>query len=256
MSAARLPTPIPGAILQLDGLSKRFGETIVLDGIDLTIARGEIVALVGPSGSGKTTLMRCVAGLDAIDGGAVLVEGLAGVRRTSSRRYGERVPIGVVFQRFNLFPHLTAIQNIVEAPVRVLGTPSLRARQEALWLLERMDLADRADHYPAELSGGQQQRVAIARALAMHPSVLLFDEPTSALDPEMVGEVARMIRELAGEGIAILVVTHEMALVRHVADRVIVLDGGHIVEQGAVSTVFAAPAHERTRRFLAAIGEA
>ncbi|HZU63271.1 MAG TPA: amino acid ABC transporter ATP-binding protein [Novosphingobium sp.] len=238
--------------LEFRQVSKAFHFTRVLGGVKLCVSAGEIVALIGPSGSGKTTLMRCAAGLASIDTGAILVDGVpVGESKPGA---GRQPSIGMVFQKFHLFPHLTTLENIIEAPVRVLRVKAADARAEAMVLLERMGLADRADYYPAELSGGQQQRVAIARALAMHPKVLLFDEPTSALDPEMVNEVAGVIAEVAATGIAVLLVTHEMAFVRRVAHSVAVMDGGSIVESGATEEVFAAPRHDRTRRFLTAIG--
>ncbi|WP_304363127.1 amino acid ABC transporter ATP-binding protein [Micromonospora sp. WMMA1996] len=247
------------AMVRAEGVTKRFGPVEVLRGIDLTVAPGEVACLLGPSGSGKSTFLRCVNHLERIDGGQLSVDGeLVGYRRHGDRLHElkarevavRRRDIGMVFQRFNLFPHLTALGNVTEAPVRVLRTPRGRAREEALRLLDRVGLADRAHHYPGQLSGGQQQRVAIARALAMRPKLMLFDEPTSALDPELVGEVLDVMKGLAADGMTMVVVTHEMGFAREVADQVAFLDEGVVVEVGPPDEVLGRPRHERTRAFL------
>ncbi|PGH44298.1 ectoine/hydroxyectoine ABC transporter ATP-binding protein EhuA [Micromonospora sp. WMMA1996] len=246
-------------MVRAEGVTKRFGPVEVLRGIDLTVAPGEVACLLGPSGSGKSTFLRCVNHLERIDGGQLSVDGeLVGYRRHGDRLHElkarevavRRRDIGMVFQRFNLFPHLTALGNVTEAPVRVLRTPRGRAREEALRLLDRVGLADRAHHYPGQLSGGQQQRVAIARALAMRPKLMLFDEPTSALDPELVGEVLDVMKGLAADGMTMVVVTHEMGFAREVADQVAFLDEGVVVEVGPPDEVLGRPRHERTRAFL------
>ena len=249
-------------VVQAVNVHKWFGDTKVIDGVSLDVARGETVVLIGSSGSGKTTLLRCLNHLETIDRGSILVNGVPiGYRM----RNGTAVPdrersiarqrrdIGMVFQRFNLFAHKTALRNIMEAPVHVRRIPEREAMATARALLERVGLADKADSYPAQLSGGQQQRVAIARALAMAPQVILFDEPTSALDPEMVGEVLDVIRGLARDGMTMVIVTHEMAFARQVADRVAVMDAGRIVEIGPPAQVFTAPEHARTRLLMASI---
>jgi polar amino acid transport system ATP-binding protein len=241
---------------------KRFGHVEVLSGIDLTVDRGQVVCLLGPSGSGKSTLLRCVNHLERIDAGEIWVNGhLVGYRRANGRKYelgprqiaAQRRDIGMVFQRFNLFPHRTALGNVMEAPVYVRREPAAAVRDRALTLLDRVGLADRADHYPAQLSGGQQQRVAIARALAMRPALMLFDEPTSALDPELVGEVLDVMRGLARDGMTMIVVTHEVGFAREVADSVLFMDGGVIVESGPPRDVLTNPRHERTRAFLSKV---
>jgi len=243
---------------------KSFYGNEVLKGIDIDVAAGEVVCLLGPSGSGKTTFLRCINQLETIQGGRIWVDGdLAGyvVKGDKLHRLGEkqiarqRRQIGMVFQRFNLFPHKTAVENVMEAPVQVGGVGKSEARKRALSLLERVGLGDRCDMYPAQLSGGQQQRVAIARALAMDPKLMLFDEPTSALDPELVGEVLNVMRELAQGGMTMIVVTHEMGFAREVADRVVFMDGGVVVEQGPPDEVINHPQHERTQAFLSRIRE-
>ncbi|WP_431843807.1 amino acid ABC transporter ATP-binding protein, partial [Calidifontibacter indicus] len=247
------------ALVHAVNVTKRFGDNEVLKGIDLDVHQGEVVCLLGPSGSGKTTFLRCINQLETINGGRIWVDGdLMGyedragtLHRLHDKKIADqRREIGMVFQRFNLFPHMTAIENVAEAPVHVKGTDKKTARAEARTLLERVGLGERCDHYPAQLSGGQQQRVAIARALAMKPKLMLFDEPTSALDPELVGEVLEVMRELAEGGMTMIVVTHEIAFARDVADRVVFMDGGVVVEQGAPREVIAKPQHERTRSFL------
>ncbi|SER74018.1 polar amino acid transport system ATP-binding protein [Propionibacterium cyclohexanicum] len=248
-------TPIVRAV----NVHKSFGRHRVLKGIDMAVAPSEVVCLIGPSGSGKTTFLRCINLLEDIDEGRIFVgdqlmgyEDRAGTLHTldDAARARQRRPIGMVFQRFNLFPHMTAVQNIIEAPTQVLRTPRGQAVQEAHELLERVGLGDRGDAYPSQLSGGQQQRVAIARALAMHPQLMLFDEPTSALDPELVGEVLAVMRELAEEGMTMIVVTHEMTFARDVADHVVFMDAGVVVEQGSPDQVINHPGQERTQQFL------
>jgi polar amino acid transport system ATP-binding protein len=244
------------------GVRKRFGDVEVLKGIDMTVGRGEVVSLLGPSGSGKSTFLRCINHLERIDGGEINVDGrLVGYRRHNGKKYelrsaeiaAARRGVGMVFQRFNLFPHRTAVENVMEAPVFVKRMRRDEARREALTLLDRVGLADRADAYPAMLSGGQQQRVAIARALAMAPSLMLFDEPTSALDPELVGEVLEVMKGLARDGMTMIVVTHEIGFAREVCDRVVFMDAGVVVEQGVPADVLLNPAHERTRAFLSRV---
>lgn len=250
-------------MVQVEGVHKFFGDLHVLKGIDLTIAPGEVCVILGPSGSGKSTLLRCLNQLEEISAGRVRVEGeLLGYREDAQGRLHDlpdkaiarqRARIGMVFQRFNLFPHKTALENVMEAPVHVAGVDKARAKKRALELLDRVGLADRADHYPSELSGGQQQRVAIARALAMEPKVMLFDEPTSALDPELVGEVLSVMTKLAKSGMTMIVVTHEIGFAREVADRVVFMDGGKIVEQGRPDEILVNPKEERTKTFLARV---
>jgi polar amino acid transport system ATP-binding protein len=233
----------------------------VLKGVDLDVARGEVTVILGPSGSGKSTLLRCINELEEITGGSVVVGGdLMGYREdakgTLHRLHPkviakQRSRIGMVFQRFHLFPHMTALENIMEAPVQVRGLSKKAAKQRALELIERVGLSDRMNHYPAQLSGGQQQRVAIARALAMDPELMLFDEPTSALDPELVGEVLSVMKDLAKSGMTMIVVTHEIGFAREVADHVVFMDDGVIVEAGPPSAVLDNPTEQRTRDFLA-----
>ena len=235
------------------GVVKRFADRQVLDGVDLTIEAGETVALIGPSGGGKSTLLRCINGLTCFDEGEIQVgpHRLAGDARPPRDTLTEiRRMFGMIFQDFQLFPHLTAAGNIVEAPVHVLGLSAAEARHRAATLLERVGLADRANAYPCELSGGQQQRVAIARALAMEPRGLLCDEITSALDPELKHEVLGVLEDLKQDGLALIVVTHELGFARRSADRIVVLDGGKVIEQGPPEQVFDQPQTERTRRFL------
>ena len=245
-------------------VTKAFHGNEVLKGIDMDVHPGEVVCLLGPSGSGKTTFLRCINQLETIDGGRIWVDGdLMGYedrsgtlhRLTDKRIAAQRREIGMVFQRFNLFPHLTALENIMEAPTQVKGEKKKAVRERALALLDQVGLKDKPNAYPAQLSGGQQQRIAIARALAMQPKLMLFDEPTSALDPELVGEVLNVMRELAQGGMTMIVVTHEMGFAREVADRVVFMDGGVVVEQGPPDEVINHPQHERTQTFLSRIRE-
>jgi glutamate transport system ATP-binding protein len=235
-------------LVELKGIHKAFGDNVVLDGVDLSVARGEVIVIAGPSGSGKSTMLRCVNGLETVDAGEVLFDGRPvkpGKGLTSLR-----AQIGFVFQQFHLFPHMTVLQNIALAPVKVKGTAPATARTTAQELLERVGIAEKAEQYPADLSGGQQQRVAIARALAMDPQLMLFDEPTSALDPEMIREVLDVMRDLARDGMTMLVVTHEMGFAREVCDRLVFIDGGQIVEEGPPAEFFANAQSERAREFV------
>jgi polar amino acid transport system ATP-binding protein len=252
--AARLP------MLAMSGIVKRFGAHTVLKGVSLEVAKGETVVVIGPSGSGKTTLLRCINMLEDYQEGTVTVDGApvgymldrSGQRQRMSERdiAAAREKIGIVFQNYNLFPHMTVLDNITAAPIRVRGIPRAKAEQRAKDLLDMVGLSDKPGAYPARLSGGQQQRVAIARALAMDPSIMLFDEVTSALDPELVGEVLAAMQQLARDGMTMIVVTHEMSFARDVADRVVFMDGGLIVEQGPPETLFTQPKTERVRQFL------
>ncbi|QNE45370.1 amino acid ABC transporter ATP-binding protein [Frigoribacterium sp. NBH87] len=244
--------PAAGAapVLRLEGVRKAFGDTTVLDGIDLDVARDEVVALIGASGSGKSTLLRTVNLLETIDDGRITLDG-TDISDPRVRVDAVRARIGVVFQHFNLFPHMTVLENVSLASRHVLRQPRREAEQRALELLERVGLGDKGRSYPDRLSGGQQQRVAIARALAPRPAVLLLDEITSALDPELVGEVLDLVRTLKEVGTTILMATHEMAFARDVADRVVFLDAGRIAEQGPPAQLFTAPRTERARDFLA-----
>ena len=238
---------------------KSFGHLEVLKGIDLQVPRGSVTCLIGPSGSGKSTLLRCVNHLEQVNAGRLYVDGeLIGYKEKDGALYEisakeaarQRADIGMVFQNFNLFPHRTVLDNIIEAPVHVKSQPPATAKKRAMELLEQVGLAHKADAYPVQLSGGQQQRVAIARAVAMQPKLMLFDEPTSALDPELVGEVLQVMRSLAREGMTMLVVTHEIGFAREVADQVAFMDGGVIVEHGTPQQVIDNPQHNRTREFL------
>lgn len=242
-------------IVKMQGLNKYFGKLHVLKDIDLTVEAGEVVVIIGASGSGKSTLIRCVNGLEPFDSGQLEVEDRAIEPGGGSQKSlaDIRKDVGMVFQQFNLFPHLTVKKNIMLAPMKVKSTPRVIANGTAERLLQRVGIADQAGKYPAQLSGGQQQRVAIARALAMEPRLMLFDEPTSALDPEMVGEVLDVMRELAREGMTMMVVTHEMGFAREVADRVIYIHEGQIVEEGRPEEVFDNPQNERTQSFLSRV---
>jgi polar amino acid transport system ATP-binding protein len=239
-------------VIKVRGLHKSFGDLEVLRGIDLDVAAGEVVCVIGPSGSGKSTLLRCVNLLEEPTAGSVVVDGVE-LTDPECDIDAVRRRIGMVFQQFNLFPHLTALGNVTIAQRKVLRRPAGEARSIARDNLERVGLGDKIDAYPAQLSGGQQQRVAIARALAMGPAVMLFDEPTSALDPELVGDVLAVMRGLAVDGMTMMVVTHEMSFAREVADRVVFMDGGLIVEEGPAAEVIGAPSSERTRTFLSRV---
>lgn len=251
-------------LLEINHLKKSFDELGVLHDISLSVEEGEVVAIIGPSGSGKSTLLRCATMLERMDAGDLVYLGeyaaRAGENGTSVYAGGadlKRIQgyFGLVFQNFNLFPHYTVLKNLMDAPVHVQKRDRETVRQEAMQLLEKMGLSDKADSYPCQLSGGQQQRVAIARALALHPSILFFDEPTSALDPELTGEILKVIRQLAAEKMTMVIVTHEMAFARDVADRVIFMDGGYIVEEGMPEDVIGNPKEDRTRQFLSRFAE-
>jgi polar amino acid transport system ATP-binding protein len=236
-------------MIEIEGLVKSFGANRVLDGISLTVRQGEVVCVIGPSGSGKSTLLRCVNGLESYEGGEVRVEGLR-VDRARPEIRAVRRTVSMVFQRFNLFPHRTALENVTEGPIFAAGESRAEAEQHARALLARVGLKGREGAYPSQLSGGQQQRVAIARALAMRPKAVLFDEPTSALDPELVGEVLTVMRDLAREGMTMAVVTHEMGFAREVADHVVFMDKGRVVEEGPPAALLTAPREPRTQDFL------
>ena len=239
-------------VVNVTGLNKSFGSNHVLRGIDLHVQRGEVVCIIGPSGSGKSTLLRCVNMLEKPTGGSIVVLGRE-LTHIDCDIDEARTKIGMVFQQFNLFPHMTALENIAVAQRKVLGRSKAEAEMKGLQLLARVGLTEKADAYPGQLSGGQQQRVAIARALAMDPDVMLFDEATSALDPELVGDVLNVMKNLAEEGMTMLVVTHEMGFASNVATRVVFMDGGVIVEEGPPSQVIAAPREERTQSFLSSV---
>ena len=244
----------PSEVICVSNLSKSFGGLPVLRDISFAVRRGEVVSVIGPSGSGKSTLLRCVTGLETADGGTIQVDGEDLVRdgrhagRAAQRRIG--LKLGLVFQNFNLFPHFSVLRNLTEAQIHVLKRPRAEAERRARELLAKMGLPDKERAYPFELSGGQQQRVSIARAMALDPEVLFFDEPTSALDPELTGEILAVIRALVRERMTMVIVTHEMAFARDVADRVVFMDGGVIVESGPAAEVIGAPRNERTRAFL------
>lgn len=257
-----MTTTIEKPLVRIEGLHKYFGPHHVLRGIDLTVNQGEVSVVIGPSGSGKSTMLRCVNLLETISAGRISVgDQLIGYREVNGRLHdlkvkeiaAQRREIGMVFQRFNLFPHKTALYNIMEAPVQVKGKGKNVAKKQALELLDRVGLADRANHYPAQLSGGQQQRVAIARALAMEPELMLFDEPTSALDPELVGDVLNVMKDLAKSGMTMIVVTHEIGFAREVGDRLTFMDGGVVVESGDPREIIANPQHARTKEFLSRV---
>lgn len=256
MTAAERP------MVEAQQVCKDFGALSVLKGVTLSVTPGEVLVLVGPSGSGKSTFLRCINHLETVSAGRLYVDGvLVGYRESRDRLYEmpareasrQRRDIGMVFQHFNLFPHRTALENITEAPIHVRGLRKSAAVERARDLLHQVGLSDKADAYPAQLSGGQQQRVAIARALAMDPKLMLFDEPTSALDPELVGEVLAVMKKLAGAGMTMIVVTHEMGFAREVADQLVFMDDGAIVESGPPGEVLSHPAHERTRAFLSKV---
>jgi polar amino acid transport system ATP-binding protein len=250
------------ALVRAEGVKKHFGSLEVLKSIDLEVYPGEVMCIIGPSGSGKSTFLRCINHLEKIDGGKLYVDGeLVGYRQATGKLYElrerevarKRAEIGMVFQRFNLFPHMTVLQNVCEAPIGVKGEPKDVVRERARSLLQRVGLADKIDAYPAQLSGGQQQRVAIARALAMQPKLMLFDEPTSALDPELVGEVLDVMRGLAQDGLTMIVVTHEMGFAREVGDELVFMDDGVVVERGRPRDVLTAPQTERCQNFLSKV---
>jgi ABC-type polar amino acid transport system ATPase subunit len=264
MSDQQAPPQPSRPMIEVEGLHKYFGELHVLWGIDLSVATGEVVCIIGPSGSGKSTLLRCINHLEEAQQGRIRIDGetayrdeVGGVFRAHSNRAvaAVRAQVGMVFQHFNLFPHLTIIGNIVEAPVHVLRRSKAEATRRGMELLTQVGLAEKADNYPEELSGGQQQRAAIARALAMDPKAMMFDEATSALDPELIAEVLNVMRDLARRGMTMLVVTHEMNFARQVASRVIFMDHGRIVEQGNPAAIFAAPREARTQDFLRTVLE-
>jgi polar amino acid transport system ATP-binding protein len=249
-------------MVKAEDVHKAFGPLEVLKGIDLDVRPGEVAVVIGPSGSGKSTFLRCINHLEKINAGRIWVAGdLIGYRERGGKLYemrekevaAQRQGIGMVFQRFNLFPHMTALDNVMEAPCRVKGDDKGKARERARRLLDRVGLGDKMDNYPAQLSGGQQQRVAIARALAMEPKLMLFDEPTSALDPELVGEVLDVMKDLAREGMTMVVVTHEIGFAREVGDSLIFMDDGVVVEAGSPREVLANPQHRRTRSFLSKV---
>jgi polar amino acid transport system ATP-binding protein len=251
-----------GPMLKAEHVHKRFGRLEVLKGVSLEVERGDVVCVLGPSGSGKSTFLRCINHLEKIDAGRLWVDGkLVGYREAGDKIYElhdaeicrQRSEIGMVFQRFNLFGHMTALENVIEAPIRVKKVPKAETIERATQLLERVGLGDKLDTYPAQLSGGQQQRVAIARALAMEPKLMLFDEPTSALDPELVGQVLDVMRQLADDGMTMVVVTHETGFAREVADRLVMMDDGYIVEEAPPQEFFTNPRHERTKQFLSKI---
>ena len=257
-----IPRPSTDVVVEATDVEKWFGKSQVLKGVSLSVKRAEVVVMIGASGSGKTTFIRCINHLEKIQSGRIQVNGhLIGYREINGKLIEDREQniarqrqdIGMVFQRFNLFPHMTALGNIIEAPIRVRGDTEKEATDIGRALLERVGLGHKADAYPAQLSGGQQQRVAIARALAMRPALMLFDEPTSALDPEMIGEVLEVMKELAREGMTMIVVSHEMGFAREVADRVVMLDEGKIIEDDTPEHFFTAPSHERTKAFLSKI---
>jgi polar amino acid transport system ATP-binding protein len=249
-------------MVHAEGVVKKFGTNTVLRDISLEVKRGEVMCLIGPSGSGKSTFLRCINHLETISGGRLMVEDdLIGYRQKGDKIYElspkeaaeQRRDIGMVFQKFNLFPHMTALENVVEAPIRVKKVSKSAAIARGKELLERVGLGDKFNSYPAHLSGGQQQRVAIARALAMEPKLMLFDEPTSALDPELVGEVLDVMKELAKSGMTMIVVTHEMGFAREVADSLVFMDGGYVIEAGDPREVLSNPQHERTQAFLSKV---
>ncbi|MGA4789743.1 amino acid ABC transporter ATP-binding protein [Nocardia sp. AB354] len=259
-SALAAPADVP--MIRAERVCKNFGALQVLQGVSLEVARGQVMCLIGPSGSGKSTFLRCINHLERVNAGRLYVDGdLVGYRERGGKLYElrpresarQRRDVGMVFQHFNLFPHRTALANVIEAPIHVKKLSRAKAVARARELLDRVGLADKADAYPAQLSGGQQQRVAIARALAMDPKLMLFDEPTSALDPELVGEVLTVMRELAQSGMTMVVVTHEMGFAREVADQLVFMDGGVVVEAGDPREVLANPQHERTQAFLSRI---
>ena len=264
MNSPAEPVPRNGRppMVLAEGVHKRFGRLEVLRGIDLEVAHQAVMCIIGPSGSGKSTLLRCINHLEKINAGRLWVDGeLVGYRQHGGKLYelrereicAKRAEIGMVFQQFNLFPHKTALENVIEAPIRVKGLPKAHATQQARQLLDRTGLGDKADAYPRQLSGGQQQRVAITRALAMEPKLMLFDEPTSALDPELVGDVLAVMRDLASSGMTMIVVTHEMGFAREVGDTLVFMDEGAVIEAGRPRAVLSNPQQARTQAFISKV---
>ena len=248
-------------LIKVTGLQKNFGDNQVLKKIDMEVSKGQVLCLIGPSGSGKSTLLRCLNYLEQPNGGTINICGITlqgygdSGKHSSNEKAADQIRkhVGMVFQQFNLWPHRTVLENVIEAPIRVKKVSPKEAREMAVALLAKVGLAQKAKEYPSNLSGGQQQRVAIARALAMEPEIMLFDEPTSALDPELVGEVLNVMRELAADGMTMVVVTHEMQFAREVADKVVFMDGGYIIEEGDPESIFNHPRTERAKQFLARV---
>ena len=237
-------------VIETVNITKRFNALTVFEKLNVNVKKGEVLVIIGPSGSGKSTFLRCLNNLEKIDGGKVLIDGEELNPKDKSKMRNMIIKMGMVFQNFNLFPHMTALENVMESPITVKGENKEKAKKKAEALLKKVGLLDKSDAYPSKLSGGQKQRVAIARALAMEPEIMLFDEPTSALDPELVGEVLSVMKDLAKEGMTMVVVTHEMSFAKDVGDRVIFMDGGKIVEEGSPDEIFTNPKEERTREFL------
>ncbi|AAO35179.1 polar amino acid ABC transporter ATP-binding protein [Clostridium tetani] len=237
-------------VIETVDITKRFNILTVFEKLNINVKKGEVLVIIGPSGSGKSTFLRCLNNLEKIDEGKILIDGEELNPKDKAKMRNMIIKMGMVFQNFNLFPHMTALENVMEAPITVKGENKEKVIKRAEDLLKKVGLADRADAYPSKLSGGQKQRVAIARALAMEPEIMLFDEPTSALDPELVGEVLSVMKDLAKEGMTMVVVTHEMSFAKDVGDRVIFMDGGKIVEQGSPEEIFTNPKEERTKEFL------
>lgn len=237
-------------VIETIDIAKRFNDLTVFENLNINVEKGEVVVIIGPSGSGKSTFLRCLNNLEKIDAGKILIDGEELNPKDKSKMRNLVIKMGMVFQNFNLFPHMTALENVMEAPITVKGENKEEVKKRAETLLEKVGLANRINEYPSKLSGGQKQRVAIARALAMKPEIMLFDEPTSALDPELVGEVLNVMKDLAKEGMTMVVVTHEMSFAKDVGDRVIFMDGGKIVEQGSPEEIFTNPKEERTKEFL------
>ncbi|SNV68764.1 amino acid ABC transporter ATP-binding protein [Clostridium cochlearium] len=237
-------------VIETVDITKRFNTLTVFEKLNINVKKGEVLVIIGPSGSGKSTFLRCLNNLEKIDEGKILIDGEELNPKDKAKMRNMIIKMGMVFQNFNLFPHMTVLENVMESPITVKGEDKEKVRKRAEDLLKKVGLADRADAYPSKLSGGQKQRVAIARALAMEPEIMLFDEPTSALDPELVGEVLSVMKDLAKEGMTMVVVTHEMSFAKDVGDRVIFMDGGKIVEQGPPEEMFTNPKEERTKEFL------
>lgn len=237
-------------VIETVDIAKHFDDLTVFENLNINVEKGEVVVIIGPSGSGKSTFLRCLNNLEKIDDGKILIDGEELNLKDKAKMRNLVIKMGMVFQNFNLFPHMTALENVMEAPITVKGENKEEVKKRAEILLEKVGLANRINEYPSKLSGGQKQRVAIARALAMKPEIMLFDEPTSALDPELVGEVLNVMKDLAKEGMTMVVVTHEMSFAKDVGDRVIFMDGGKIVEQGSPEEIFTNPKEERTKEFL------